>query len=114
MIHLTAAEGASLAASVLIPLLSAVLYRQRSAHRGMLFGLLTLALSAVNGFLTEWAAAGTSHFDWQDGVWRAALAYGLAVAAHYGYVKDTPTEARLIAAGSPKGKTRVRSAAGHG
>jgi hypothetical protein len=29
-------------------------------------------------------------------------------------VKDTPTEARLIAAGSPKGRTRVRSAAGHG
>jgi hypothetical protein len=99
------AEALSLATSVAIPLISALLYRAQ--WNRTVVGLLSLLLATANGFLTEWAAA-PSRYDWQDGIWRAALSFGVVVAAHYGVWKDTPAEGRLLAVGSKPSATRGR------
>lgn len=92
--HFDTATIISLIVSVVIPLVSALLYR---AHWSItIIGVLTLALSFANGFLTQWADAGNT-FAWQAALATTAVDFVMAVVAHKGVWKATPLEANLIA-----------------
>lgn len=83
----------SLIVSIVIPLVSALLYR---AHWSItIIGVLTLALSFANGFFTQWADSGPG-FNWQHAVLLTVADFILAVAAHKGVWRATPLEANLI------------------
>lgn len=100
--HFDTATIISLIVSVVIPLVSALLYR---AHWSItIIGVLTLALSFANGFLTQWADAGNT-FAWQAALATTAVDFVMAVVAHKGVWKATPLEANLIAFPRPPAST---------
>lgn len=90
----------SFVTATVIPLVSALLAKQKWPVD--VVGLLTLLLSAVSGFVTEWQVA-PHNFDWKTAAARSLVAFGIAVAAHYGIWKGTSTEAALLNVGSGSG-----------
>lgn len=73
------------AISTFIPWLTALVTAQ-TAHPG-LKAVLTLALSAVTGVLTQWQA--NPVFDWKIGTLGALEGFAVAVLAHFGLWKPT-------------------------
>lgn len=97
LLHPDLATAIALAVSVGIPALSALLAKSKCPPN--LAGMLTLLLASVNGVLTE--ALGTGHgFNWPHAISVAALSYVVAVLSHYGLLKGTPAEAKLLAVGN--------------
>jgi len=58
--------------------------------------LLLVLLSAINGFLSEWLAAGDT-YDWVRGLLTAVVAYVVAVASHFGVWIPTGATAKAQA-----------------
>lgn len=94
LLHLDLAQILGLIVSVVIPLVSALLSRAHWPQE--ITGILTLAVSTADGFLTEWAHAGSS-WDWKPALGQTIITFFLAVAAHYGVWKGTQTSAKLLA-----------------
>lgn len=91
---LDTATALAFAVSVLIPAVSALLARPR--WPAGVVGLTTLALTTLNGFLTEWAdSPDASHYHWQQAAGIAFTSYIIAALAHFQLWKGTATEAKL-------------------
>lgn len=94
LLNLDAAQIVALVVSVVIPLCSSLLAR---AHwPAELVGVLTLVISAGNGFAAQWAAAG-SGFDWRPALGLAVGSFIVAVLSRYGLWRGTATDAKLLA-----------------
>lgn len=52
-------------------------------------GITLLALSAANGFLLAWQV--DPHYDWKKGAITTIYTFAVAVAIHFGLLKDTVT-----------------------
>lgn len=100
---LNTATVLSLLIGVVIPHLSALLSGTKAipAWAG---GYITLVLAAVTGFLSEWAKD-PNHYDWQRGALNAGVALLFAVISHYGVLRSTPVQAKLLAVGSKPNHT---------
>lgn len=91
----------SIVVSVVIPLVAALLTRQKWSVE--VTGIISLALSAIAGFCVEWSqATDLSHFDWKAAALNALGSYVVAVAAHYGAWKGGSIEGSLHAFPSVK------------
>lgn len=99
----------AIALSWLIPLLSSLLAR---AHwPGEVVGILTLLISAANGFLSEWARD-TVSYNWRHGLLVAVASFVVAVLGRYGLWRNTATDAKVLAFPAPKIQAQpVRDAA---
>lgn len=82
-------------ASTVIPFLSALATKAPS----FLTGALTLALSALDGFLAVWAKAGEG-FDWRAALGATLGAWAIAALTHSKVLKGTAIEAQLHAVGT--------------
>lgn len=72
--------------SVLLPMVVALVSKQ-AAHPG-LKAILLLAVNAVYGFLSGWAAVGSGHpFDLKTAAMTALVGFAWSVLAHYGVLK---------------------------
>lgn len=80
--------------STVIPLVSALL----SKHPGFWTGTCTGLLSALTGFLTEWAAKGDG-FDWRAGLAATLASYAIATRVHSKVLAGTDVEQKLHSAG---------------
>ena len=91
----------SITLSVFIPLLSAAIrWRKLPAD---LVGVLTLVISAINGFVTEWAeSSDVNHYDWRTALGIMLYSLIFAVAAHYGFWKNTSITNNLLVLGTKK------------
>lgn len=95
-ITISTATVISLAVSLVIPAVSALVSKNRA-----IAGFVTPLLAAANGFLTELGSVpDLGRYDWKAGLGTAIISYLLAVAGHYGIWKGTSTEQTLLAAGS--------------
>lgn len=99
MFSLSTATLVAYVLSVGLPLLSSLLSRQHWPSE--LTGILTLLLSGLTGFGTEWAHAG-SGFRWQAAASVALTSFVIAILSRYGIWRDTHLDAKLLLAGSPK------------
>ena len=99
MIHLDTATIIALAIALVIPAVSSLLSKVHWPKE--VVGLITLALSALNGFLTEWAKS-PSNFDWKSGLLLTVASFAIAIASRYGILKDTKLDAKLLSVGSQK------------
>lgn len=97
LLHPDLATAIALAVSVVIPALAALLAKSKCPPN--VAGVLSLALASTNGVLTEWLGTPRG-FDWRHALAVAVLSYVVAVLAHYGLLKGTPTEARLLSVGN--------------
>lgn len=105
MFALNLATTLALVVSVVLPLVSSLLTKPEVPAE--LRGVLTLLLSAVTGFVTEWAHAAASadvSFRWQAAAGTAAVSFVIAILSRYGLWKGTATDAKALAVGS---KTKV-------
>jgi hypothetical protein len=75
-----------LALAIIMPLIVGLVTKQSTAAYWK--SALLLALSLLNGVLTEWAAAYDS-FDWRRALAGAAFAWVIALAGHFGVWKPT-------------------------
>ena len=99
--HLNPALVAGFVVSVIIPAVSSLVGRQHWRHLGFRLGLITLALSTLDGFFSQWAATpdGTP-FAWRAALGAAATSYLIAVLARLNLWKGTTVDAALLAVGS--------------
>lgn len=91
------ATALAFAVSFGIPALAALLAKSKCPAN--VAGLLSLLLASLNGVLTEALGTGKG-FNWPHAIMVAVVSYGIAVGTHYGLLKGTPTEARLLAVGN--------------
>ena len=61
--------------------------------------IITIALGTATGFFTEWADAGTT-FDWKTALGLSLGSLLIAIAARYGFWRETPLDAKLLSVGS--------------
>lgn len=95
--HLPLATWLGLLVSIVIPAASALLVK---AHwDASVTGVLTLLLSTADGFLTQWAHAG-SGFDWRAAAGTALMSWLIAALTQSKILSGTQLEARLLALGS--------------
>lgn len=85
-----------------VPYLSALVTRAPN----WIAGFLTLLLSAVDGFLSQWAAAG-NNFDWKAALGSTLVAWVIAILHHSKILQSTDTEAALHNMGPQLGKPAV-------
>lgn len=78
--------------SYLIPYLSALVSRTNNWWTG----LVTIVLSGVSGFLSEWAAQG-SNFNWKGGLLTMVVNCFIAWGTHEKWLKGSEIEAKLFA-----------------
>jgi hypothetical protein len=100
MLNLFALDGTAiigLVLSLFIPLLTSLLARAQWPSE--IQSLITLALGTATGFFTEWAAAGTE-FDWRTALGLSLGSLLIAIAARYGFWRETPLDAKLLSVGS--------------
>jgi len=72
-----------------IPALSALVARTH-----VMAGFLTLLIAAVNGFVSQWAAApDVAHYDWKSALLVALVSFLVAVGGHYGLWKGPLADA---------------------
>lgn len=101
LFHWDTATSLSVVLSFVIPALSALAARGKIPAN--VAGLITMLISALNGFFTEWAeSSGPTHFDWKTAAGIALFSYLVAVASHYGLWRGTETQAHLLAVGNQK------------
>ncbi len=89
----------SLALTVILPLLAAVLMRSNwSAFRK---GLVLLALASVKAFLEAWVGAVESGeaFNFLETVYATVINFGIAVAAYFGILKGSDVQRSAINSG---------------
>ena len=92
----------SLLLSIVIPGVASLLNVGRLSPA--VSGPITLLLAALNGFLTEWAAA-PNHFAWQPAALTALASYVIAALARHQLWAGTRTDAHLLAIGKPAAVT---------
>jgi hypothetical protein len=89
----------SMSLSFVIPLLSSLL--SRTHWPSEVTALLTLAIAAVNGFLTESAqSSDVNHYNWKHALMIALGSWIVAVLARLGIWQGTKTDAKALAIGS--------------
>ena len=88
----------SLLTSIVIPGLSSLLNVGKLPPN--VSALITLALAAVNGFLTEWATS-SGPFNWRAAALTALASYVVAALARVQLWAGTRTDAKLLAIGKP-------------
>jgi uncharacterized membrane-anchored protein len=101
MVTVNLATTLALLVSVVIPLLSSLF--TKASMPAEVRGILTLLLSAVTGFVTEWAHAASSNdvsFHWQTAAGTAAVSFVIAILSRYGLWRGTATDAKALAVGS--------------
>lgn len=74
-----------------IPYVSALV----SKTNGWWTGFVTLALSTISGFLSEWAAAGDK-FDWKAAALTSIVTAAIAWGSHSKWLRGTVIEAKLL------------------
>lgn len=89
-------------ASIVIPFVTSLVAQ---AHwDGFVLGLISLALSTVNGFVTTWAdSSHANHYNWQTAVTASLFSFAIAFLARRQLLKDTKVDAKLLAVGSTAG-----------
>ncbi|HEY6117656.1 MAG TPA: hypothetical protein VI172_17010 [Candidatus Dormibacteraeota bacterium] len=89
----------SLALTVILPLLAALLMKSRWSPFAK--GLVLLGLAAVKAFLEAWIGATTSGeaFNAAETVYATLINFGIAVAAYVGLLKGTTLQQSALAAG---------------
>lgn len=99
LLHWDTAQTLAVVLSFVIPALSALLARGKVPAN--VAGVLTLLISAIGGFATEWAdSSNSTHYDWKTAAGVAAFSYAVAVLSHFGLWKGTETHNALLAAGN--------------
>jgi len=94
-IHIDTALVLALTLSVFIPGLSALVAREH--WKGWVVGLITLAISTVNGFVLDWwNATDIHHYDWKSALAVAGVSYVLAVLGRVGIFKDPDLDKFLL------------------
>lgn len=90
-------------ASILIPFVTSLVAQ---AHwDGFVLGLISLALSTVNGFVTTWAeSSNVNHYNWQTAVSASLFSFAIAFLSRRQLLKETRTDAKLLAVGSGAGR----------
>lgn len=83
--------------SNVIPYLSALATKAPSWATGAI----TLALSTLTGFLSEWAAQGSA-FDWKAALGASLVSWAVAALHHSKILAGTQVEAQLYAVGAPR------------
>lgn len=86
-------------AALVIPFVTSLVAK---AHwDGLILGLITLALSTVNGFVTTWAESNDiNHYNWQTAATASLFSFGIAFLSRRMLLKDTRADAKLLAVGS--------------
>jgi hypothetical protein len=92
----TLAGVLSLAVTVLLPLLAAVL--MRSTWSAFKKGLVLLAMSGIKAFLEAWIGAG-DHFDFGRCAYATLVNFGIAVVFYMGILKGTDIQQAAINSG---------------
>ena len=103
-LNLLALDGTTiigLVLSILIPLLTSLLAKAHWPTE--IQSLITIVLATATGFLTEWIDAGST-FDWKTALGLSLGSMLVAIAARYGFWRETPLDAKLLSVG---GKTDV-------
>ena len=83
--------------SLFIPLLTSLLAKAHWPTE--IQSIITIALGTATGFFTEWADAGTT-FDWKTALGLSLGSLLIAIAARYGFWRETPLDAKLLSVGS--------------
>lgn len=92
--------------SYLIPFLTSLISKQHWS--GATLGLVTTALSALAGFVAEWASSpNIDRFDWKAGIALALTSFLIAGHTRSTVLKGTPLDAKLLAIGSTTGQHEV-------
>jgi hypothetical protein len=94
--HLPPALIAALIASLVIPAVSQLLTKRPTSW---VTGVLTLALSAADGFFSLWASQGDG-FNWKSAVGATLVAWGIAALSHSKVIKRTDIERWLVTHGN--------------
>lgn len=89
----------SLALTIVLPLLAALLMRSRWS--ALQKGLVLLALATVKAFLEAWIGAADSggHFDLWRVLYADVINFGIAVGAYVGLLKGTAVQQAAINSG---------------
>lgn len=89
----------SLALTILLPLLAALL--MRSSWSAFQKGLVLLLLASIKAFVEAWLGAVQSaeFFDLWRTLYACAINFGIAVAVHVGLLKGTSIQQNAIASG---------------
>lgn len=89
----------SLAITVILPILAALLMKSRWS--ALQKGMVLLALASVKAFLEAWIGAATSgeHFLWSEALYSTIINFGLAVVAYVGLFRGTSIQQSALASG---------------
>lgn len=90
----------SLILGVVIPHVTALLSDTKLIP-AVLGGYLTIVLSVLVGFLTDWIH-NPSNFAWKVAVINSGVALLFAIITHFGVLKNTPVQAKLLLVGSSR------------
>ena len=95
----------SLAITILLPILAALL--MRASWTAFRKGLVLLAFSAIKAVLEAWLAAtdAHTHFNWVTTLYSVLVQFVLAVVAYVGLLKQTSVQQAALRGGPVKDRT---------
>lgn len=98
----------SLALTIILPLLAALL--MRSSWSAFRKGLVLLALATIKAFVEAWLGHVTSHehFDIARTLYADAVNFGVAVIAYFGALKGSATQQAALHGGPVNDRTTAR------